>query len=81
MNDSVLYLHCPRCGRISEVVCEGRHLVCVECGWQFSPEVCARYLAGDGAAAGSGISPSTPGPSPDAPWREAPCLPSVDPVG
>jgi hypothetical protein len=45
MNDeSLLTLHCPQCKKITEVVTEGRNLVCLDCGWKFDDKIAARFL-------------------------------------
>jgi hypothetical protein len=45
MNDeALLTLHCPQCKKITEVVTEGRNLVCLDCGWKFDDKVAARFL-------------------------------------
>jgi len=43
-DDALLTLHCPQCKKITEVVTEGRNLVCLDCGWKFDDKVAARFL-------------------------------------
>jgi hypothetical protein len=46
MNDEVLLtLHCPQCKQLAEVVVEGNHLVCLDCGWQFDEKTAVRFLS------------------------------------
>lgn len=51
MNDNTLNLYCPHCKAISEVVSEGHHFVCVECGWQFSQEISSKFVSAPEEAA------------------------------
>jgi len=44
-NELLLTLHCPQCQEITEVVTEGRNLVCLECGWKFDEKTAARFLS------------------------------------
>ena len=40
----LLTLHCPECRQLVEVVADGEHLICLECGWKFDDKVAAKFL-------------------------------------
>ena len=49
MNDDMLLtLHCPQCRQITDVVTEGKSLVCLDCGWRFDEKIAAKFLARTG---------------------------------
>ena len=44
-DDALLTLHCPQCRQITDVVTEGKDLVCLDCGWRFDEKVAGKFLA------------------------------------
>jgi hypothetical protein len=56
-DDVLLTLHCPQCRQITEVVTEGKNLVCLDCGYRFDDKTAARFLDSSSEPTKAGASP------------------------